>query len=133
MKESDEALGEDGAKAPGRSRLVAIVATVIGGSCAEAIHLWPEYKIPLQMTLYSCFIFGPLALALWSSRNLLGFWMVTMLTLAAHALVLYMLRFTFPFSSVLIVIPIALVEVCAIYMVALKLLGIGKDDVEQPR
>lgn len=112
---------------------MAIIATLIGGSCAEAIHLWPEYKVPLQMTLYTCFIFGPLALALWSSRNLRGFWMVTLLMLAAHGLVLYTLRSTFPFSSVLIVIPIALVEVCAIYMIALKMLGIGKDDVELPR
>jgi threonine/homoserine efflux transporter RhtA len=84
------------------------------------------------MALYTFFVFGPLALALWSSRRQRNFWIGASLLIAAHAVVLYIIRSIFPFRSVLIVIPIALVEACALYLIMLKMIGTGEDSTDVP-
>lgn len=67
------------------------------------------------MLLYTFFVFGPLFLGLWSERNRRAFWICMSAAFAAHGAFLYVIRSTFPFSSVLIVVPIALVEAAAIF------------------
>jgi threonine/homoserine efflux transporter RhtA len=84
------------------------------------------------MALYTFFVFGPLALALWSSRRQRNFWIGASLLIATHAVVLYIIRSIFPFRSVLIVIPIALVEACALYLIMLKMIGTGEDSTDVP-
>jgi cellulose synthase/poly-beta-1,6-N-acetylglucosamine synthase-like glycosyltransferase len=77
------------------------------------------------MALYTFFVFGPLALAQWSSRRQRNFWIGASLLIAAHGLVLYIIRSIFPFRSVLVIIPIALIEACALYFIMLKMIGDG--------
>jgi hypothetical protein len=93
--------------------------------------MWPQYKTTLQMLLYSLFVFGSLTLGLWSMRGRTSFWIGALLTFVLHGLVLYAIRSTFPFGSVFVVIPIALVEACAMYLLMLKVVGPGQ--AERPQ
>jgi hypothetical protein len=104
-------------------RLVAVISVAIAAACFWSIDLWPERTALIQMTLYTYFVFGPLTLGLWSSRDRPRFWTGALLVCGVHGLVLYLIRSIFPFKSVLIIVPISLVEAAAMYMFMLKVIG----------
>jgi hypothetical protein len=131
MKKAEDTVDEDDAGSLNKKRLPMILGSTVGIGCVAAISLWPEYKASIQMVLYTLFVFGPLALGLWPSTNRRVFWIGAFIMFAAHGVVLYVIRSTFPFRSVLVVIPIALVEACAMYMLMLKMLG--NEEAEEPR
>lgn len=114
-----------------RKHIIAVCAIVVGLSCAAAVDHWPQFAVPIQMLLFSSFVFVPLFLGLWSERHRRIFWMCISLAVVVHGLLLYFIRSTFPFSTVLIVIPIALVEAVVIFAVMDKVLG--DRSIERPK
>jgi hypothetical protein len=114
-----------------RKHLIAISCTAIGLGFVVAESLWPQYRIALQMALYSFFIFGPLFLGLWPDRKRTNFWAGMVFMLSLHSVLLYAVRSIFPFRNVLTIIPIALVEACVMFLLMLKILG--DPDTEQSR
>lgn len=100
-----------------------ICGTTIGLAAFLSVSLWPQYMTPIQMALYTTFVFGPLFLGLWAERHRLVFWIGILLTLALHGMLLYSIRSMFPFRTVLVVIPIALVESSVMFILMLKALG----------
>ncbi len=75
------------------------------------------------MVLYTIMVFGSLFLHFWSERNRRAFWICISAALVVHGLFLYVIRSIFPFRSVLIVVPIALVEASVIFVAIDKILG----------
>jgi hypothetical protein len=122
MSGSQDRLEQDGG-GNSTQTLKAVLGCGVGVACAAAIRFWPEGKAPIQILLYTFFVFGPLAFGLWSSRHRPKFWIGALLLFAAHAVALFFIRSTFPFRSVLAIIPLALVECCALYLIMLKLVG----------
>ena len=106
-----------------KKHLVTIFCVVVGGSGATAVGLWPQYAAAIQMTIYTSMVFGSLFLGLWSERHRPAFWVGILLALPTHGLILYAIRSTFPFRSILIVVPIALTEAVAMLAAFLKILG----------
>lgn len=114
-----------------RKQLLAICSIVVGVSCAAAVDRWPEFAVPIEMLLYTSFVFVPLFLGMWSERHRRTFWISMLLAAIAHGLLLYAIRSTFPFRTVLIIIPFALLEAVVIFAVMDKVLrdhGIGSSD-----
>lgn len=59
----------------------------------------------------------------WSERNRPAFWVIMSSAMIVHGFFLYIIRTIFPFRSVWIVVPIALIEATGILAVMLKTLG----------
>jgi hypothetical protein len=106
-----------------KKHLVTAFCIIVVGSSLFAQGLWPQYAAVIQMTLYTIMVFGPLFLSLWSERNRRAFWVGMSSAIVAHGLFLYMIRLTFPFRTILIVIPIVLVEASVMFVAMDKILG----------
>jgi hypothetical protein len=106
-----------------RKHLVAISSIAVGLSCAAAADYWRQFAAPIEMVLYSFFVFGPLFLGLWSERHRQVFWTSMSSAIILHGFLLYMVRSVFPFSTVLVVVPMALIEALALFVVMDKILG----------
>jgi cellulose synthase/poly-beta-1,6-N-acetylglucosamine synthase-like glycosyltransferase len=113
-----------------KKHLVAIFASVAGGSSAWASYSWPQYAAVIQVALFTSFVFVPLFMFFWSEINRGAFWFSISAAIVVHGLLLYVIRSVFPFSSVLVVVPIALVEASAIFVAIDKILG--ERSVEHP-
>ena len=59
----------------------------------------------------------------WSERDRPAFWIILSSAIIVHGLFLYFIRAIFPFRSVWIVVPIALIEATGILAVLDKMLG----------
>lgn len=93
-----------------KKHVIAIFAMIVGVSSASAVDFWPHYAIVIQMALYTSMVFVPLFLGLWAERNRHAFRVSMFSAIIVHGLFLYMIRSTFPFRTVLVIVPIALVE-----------------------
>jgi hypothetical protein len=107
----------------GKKHLITIFCIIVGGSSVFAVSHWPQYTVAIQMTLYTIMALGAPFLHFWSERNRRAFWGVTSLAMIAHGLFLSMIRSSFPFHSVLVVVPIALIEAVGIFVAMDKTLG----------
>ncbi len=67
----------------------------------------------------------------WSERDRRAFWIILLSAIIVHSLFLYFVRTIFPFRSVWIVVPIALIEATGILAVMDKMLG--NSNVEYPK
>jgi hypothetical protein len=108
-----------------KKQLITIFCVIVGASSALAVGYWPRYAAGIQMMLYTIMVFGPLFLGLWSERNRRTFWIGMSSAVVVHGLFLYAIRSTFPFSTVLVVIPVALVEAALIFVIIDKVPGGG--------
>jgi hypothetical protein len=95
----------------------------VGGASALAVDYWPHYATIIQMSLFTIMVFGPLLLGLWPQRTSRFFWMTMSAAVIAHGAFLYAIRETFPFSTVLIVVPIALLEAATLFVAIDKVFG----------
>jgi hypothetical protein len=113
-----------------KKHLIAIFSSVIGASGAWASYSWPRYAVAIQMALFTSFVFVPLFMFFWSERVRRPFWICISVALVAHGLLLCMIRSIFPFSSVLVLVPIAIVEASVIFTAIDKITG--ERSVERP-
>lgn len=107
-----------------------MLCILVGGSSFLGVNYWPRYASVFEMALYTFMVFGPLFLGLWSERNRRIFWVTMSAAIVVHGLFLYMIRATFPFSTVLIVVPIAIAEAAAIFAAMDKIMN--DRNVERP-
>jgi hypothetical protein len=112
-----------------KKHLRMIIGLAMGGFCAFAVDHWPMQAVPIQMALYSGFVFAPLIFGFWSNISRSRFWICILLTPALHAMALLLIRPLFPFRTVLVLIPIALIEFVVLAVVMLKILG--ESDVDE--
>ncbi|HUX45576.1 MAG TPA: hypothetical protein VMV57_12570 [Terracidiphilus sp.] len=113
-----------------KKHLISIFCLTVGAASALGVGYWPGYAVVIQMALYTVIVFGPLFLGLWPARNRRIFWGMMSAAVVVHGLFLYMIRALFPFSTVLIVLPIALAEAAAIFVAMDK--SLGDRSVEHP-
>lgn len=98
-----------------------IFGATIGLAGAVAVSYFPHYSAQIEMTLYSAMVLGSLSMGFWSDRHHRRFLTGVSLIAVSHCLLLWALRYAFPFSTILLVVPIALTEgtIMAILMVEL--------------
>lgn len=61
----------------------------------------------------------------WSERRRAAFWIVVMSATIAHGVFLYIIRTIFPFHSVWVIAPVALIEAMGLFVVMDKTLVAG--------
>ena len=106
-----------------RKHLITIFCVIAGGSSVLAVRRWPQYAVAIQMTLYTIMVVGAPFLHFWSERNRRAFWVNMSWAMIVHCLFLYIIRSAFPFRSVLVVVPIALIEASVMFVAMDKILG----------
>jgi hypothetical protein len=87
-----------------------IFATVTGFVGAAAAGQWPDYASLIQMVLYSVIVLGLLFISFWSHRGRRKFWKGIALVALLHVVFLILMRSLFPFKTILIVLPMAIIE-----------------------
>jgi hypothetical protein len=105
-----------------------LLGIVVGLACAAAVGAWPSHAVPIQMGLYTMLVFVPLTLGTWRDRHHTRFWTWVSSTIILHCAVLYLIRPIFPVGTIFAIIPLALIEIVAVFMLMLKLTG--QDDAE---
>jgi hypothetical protein len=100
---------------------VACIATGVIG--AASVRGWPEYATQIQMVLYTVMVLGLLFIGLWSERGRAKFRTGLCLLVLLHLLVLASMRSLFPFKTILVVIPVAIVEAIIGATLFLRLVG----------
>jgi hypothetical protein len=105
-----------------RKRDAAVLA-ILGLSGAAASGHWPEHAAPIEMAVYSVIAPGLLLLGLWSDRHRPRFWMGMSSAFVFHGAFLFLIRSYFPFSTIILVLPIAIGEDIALAIFMLKVLG----------
>lgn len=123
MRTSETAGETSGIMGIKRSHVLAACSIAVGLCCAFAVGLWPKHAVPIQMALYTYFVIVPLFLGFWSERRRGIFWVSMSSAILAHGLFLYGFRSVFPFKTVLVVIPTALIEALALIVAMDKILG----------
>lgn len=101
----------------------AVLGAVAGLAVLTALGEWPSQAALIQMALYTSFVLVPLFLGLWPGRHRDRFWPGIAAAVALHFVFLYSIRAMFPFSTILTMIPIALIEFTILVVLMLKLLG----------
>ena len=100
-----------------------ILGGAVGLCAAAAEDIWPGHVALTQMAFFSMMSLGVVILGLWSDLGRPKYSVALGTVVAIHALFLFAIRSVFPFSTVLIVIPIALLEAVILYTIMLKILG----------
>jgi hypothetical protein len=77
---------------------------------AASVGHWPRYASQIQMALYSVIVLGLLLIGFWSDRLRQRFWRGIFVVMLLHSAILISMRSLFPFKTILIVIPIAVME-----------------------
>lgn len=106
-----------------KKHLITIFCFAVAGCDFLAVNHWPQYAGAIEMTLYTIMVFGAPVMHFWSERNRNAFWIIMTFAMIVHGVFLYIIRTTFPFRSVWIVVPIALIEATGIFVVMDKALG----------
>jgi len=100
-----------------------LLGASLGVAGAAAVSRWPNHAVLLQMSLYSAMILLPLSFFFWTDRHRPRFWMGTALILLLHAMLLLGIHSMFPFRTILVVLPILLIEGILLAILMIKLLG----------
>lgn len=103
--------------------LITTFCVIVGGASVLAVSFWPQYAVAIQMAVYTIMALGAPLLHFWSERNRRVFWIVISSAMIVHGLFLYIIRSTFPFRSVLVVVPIALIEASVLFVAMDRILG----------
>lgn len=105
------------------NKIPKIIGGAIGLAGAAFVGHWPNHAVLLQMTLYSAMFFLPFLLFFWKDRHHANFWIGTGLVVLLHCVTLFLIRSYFPFGTILVVLPIVLIEGTVLAIVMLKSLG----------
>jgi hypothetical protein len=95
----------------------------VGLAGGASLHRWPGYAVPIEMAMYSIMTLGLVVSGFWSDRRDPRFWWGMSVVLPLHVLLLLMIRASFPFRSILVIVPIALTEGILAAVIILKMLG----------
>ncbi len=111
-----------------KRRLRSTVAISLGFLGAIAVRQWSSEATRIQMALYTACIILPLFFGFWANVKRRRFWAAIAAVMGIHAFVLYTIRFSFPFRTILTIVPMVLVEAFAMFFLMAKLLGDGEPD-----
>ena len=100
-----------------------ILAVTLGLIGAASVDRWPNHAAFVQIILYSAIIFLPLLFFFWSDRHHPRFWLGVGLIILFHSILIWWLYSSFPFRTILIILPILFIEGSALAMVMIKMLG----------
>jgi hypothetical protein len=75
------------------------------------------------MAMYSAMLLLPFLFFFWKDRHHTHFWTGTGLVILLHGVTLLLIHSYFPFGTILIVLPVLLIEGTALAIVMLKSLG----------
>jgi len=100
-----------------------ILALALGLSGAFSVDRWPNHAALFEMILYTAMIFFPLLFFFWSDRHRARFWTGITLIVVLHGVLLFLMRSSFPFRAILLVLPVLFIEGCALAIIMIKLLG----------
>lgn len=100
-----------------------ILGSAAGLAGAAAVGQWADHATAIQMMLYSIMVLGPLGIGLWSDRHESRFWAAVFSALVLHCLFLLAIQRSFPFRTILVIVPVALAEATILCVLMLKILG----------
>jgi hypothetical protein len=113
-------LGKEGRKKKYTRVFIAILTGVLA---AASVSRWPNYAPLIQMLFYSGVVLGLLIIAFWTDHGRRRFWVGICLVVLLHIACLLLIRPLFPFKTILVVIPVALMEITAAAILFLKTVG----------
>jgi hypothetical protein len=100
-----------------------IAVVMLGVSGAAATRQWPERATAIHMALYSLILIIALLSAFWPDRHHPKYIVAMSLALIIHVVILYAIRSLFPFRTILMILPIVLVEFIVLAAVIIKVRG----------
>jgi hypothetical protein len=100
-----------------------ITGGALGVIGAASVGHWPDHAVPLQMTLYSAMVLIPFLFGFWKDRHRANFWAGVGLLTLLHCATLMLIHSYFPFRTILLILPIVLIEGTILAIVMLKSLG----------
>ena len=103
--------------------VIMIFGLVTGLVGAASVGQYPKYAGQIQVGLYSIIVLGLLLIGFWSDRRRQRFWQAIGLVVLLHAALLISMRSLFPFKTILVLIPIAIME--CVVAATLFLLAVG--------
>jgi hypothetical protein len=109
-----------------KKHAIAFAGIAVGLLGAAAASHWSNFAAPIQMAMYSVMIVGLLLVGVWSDRRRPRFAIAICSMLAVHGIVLFTMRGLFPFRTILVVLPLALIEGTILFILLLKVLGDGR-------
>jgi hypothetical protein len=109
-----------------QKHLIRFGSGAVGLICAVAAGHWNKLTGPIQMAMHSVLIVGLMLVGIWSDRRHPRFAIAICSMLAVHGLVLFAMRGLFPFSTILTVIPLFMMEGMMLFAVMLKILDVGR-------
>lgn len=100
----------------------------IYGGCVALVgawgaNRWPDHAAAFQIGMYSFLAVGALTKGVWEERQRPRFWMAMGAMLVLHLGTMFLIRGLFPFRTVFTIVPFLMVEMIAIYIAMLKILG----------
>ena len=72
------------------------------------------------MSFYSLLVLGVVSVFLWTQRKEHKVWPLMCLAVVIHAIALVMLQQYFPFQTVLVIVPLAFIEVVILFAIAIR-------------
>jgi hypothetical protein len=90
---------------------------------AASVSQWPDYASQIQIVLYTVIVLGLLLIGFWSERSRQKFWKGICLVVLLHLALLVSIRSLFPFKTILLVIPMAIMEGIIAATLFLKVVG----------
>jgi hypothetical protein len=103
--------------------LKVVLACFLGLAGAMSVDHWPNHAATLQMILYSAMILFPILFFFWSDKHRPNYWLGMTLIVLVHSIILFGIRSYFPFRTILIILPLLLLEGLALATMMIKLLG----------
>ncbi|MDW5264240.1 MULTISPECIES: hypothetical protein [Acidobacteriaceae] len=100
-----------------------ITGGAIGVIGAVSVGQWPDHAVPFQMALYSGMVLIPFLFGFWKDRHRANFWTGVGLLILLHCVTLILIHSYFPFRTILLILPIVLIEGTILAIVMLKSLG----------
>jgi len=100
-----------------------IFGITVGICGAAATDVWPSHLAAAQMMFFSLLSLGAVVIGLWSDRNRPRYLLGMCAVLLLHGAFLYLARSIFPFKTVLVIVPLAIVEAAVMFAIILKILG----------
>jgi hypothetical protein len=100
-----------------------IIGVAVGLAGAASVGQWPSHAVPLQMMLYSAMVLIPFPFGFWKDRYRANFWTGVSLLILLHCASLLLIHSYFPFRTILLILPIVLIEGVILAIVMLKSLG----------
>jgi hypothetical protein len=103
--------------------ITAAYASLVGLLGAASVGAWPSHASQLQMAIYTLLVLGLLAIGFWSDRGRPRVREAAAASLILHTIFLFAIRQVFPFKTILVLLPYAIIEGTALAIIFLKIVG----------